>query len=503
MQESTIPPETTRKKRPWGWGIAIGVLILVAVAFFASRAGLDKALVKQQVDGFIVQLRESAKAQGRHVDLTYRDLEVAGGLTNKHVVMHDPVFTIKPLEPTPNVATQEQPTNALRVTTARVLLFPKAADLSALSIEAHDPIDLAGEEDPTKSLLKISSPKPLTVTVANTRIGDALYSELDAALPAALTFVYLRETQAEGKEEETPTLVPVYKTLTLTAQEGGRLTTRFAQDHSGLGEATIDYRNIVITPEDAPGEALTVAEIVGAWANSLNEKKQSSMQAKLSFGPVTSANPETPYQPVALKLEGSFEAGVAPAAAAATAPAQGTEAAPEAVAPAAGAPESVITLKEFALTTKDANLTATANFTASATDVLPVGNANLTLTNAPFVLAELQAAGLLDEADSATVVSILERVTGTKAAEMKDIIIPIERARGGAFRIGNSTFEELFALLLQGAMQSNASEDASAEEGAEPGDEEEGEAAPLMPQLPDADAPKAAPIAVPDPSVRG
>ena len=35
---------------------------------------------------------------------------------------------------------------------------------------------------------------------------------------------------------------------------------------------------------------------------------------------------------------------------------------------------------------------------------------------------------------------------------MKDVVVDVQRSRGGSFKIGKSTFEELFAVLLQASL---------------------------------------------------
>ena len=53
------------------------------------------------------------------------------------------------------------------------------------------------------------------------------------------------------------------------------------------------------------------------------------------------------------------------------------------------------------------------------------------------------------------VVPILELATGQKIADVTDAVIDVKRVRGGAFSIGKTTFEELFATFLKAAMTKN------------------------------------------------
>lgn len=459
----------------------LGVIVALAlVGFFASRAGLDKALVKQKVDGFITQMQDKAREKGRDVSITYRDLEVVGSFAGKHVVMHDPVMTVKPLQ-----GQTQKAADALRITTEKLEIYPETSDLSTLRILAPDPVDFAGGEAPDKSLLNISSNVPPSLTVQRSTVGDVAMNVMNYISPSQMKFTYLRETQATGDEEKTPTLVPVYESLSLAVAQGSGFSASMAADGSGIGKASLDVRDLVITPEKSPQQTIKAPAIKGEWSNALNEKKLNVVRAVLNAGPITSDDATMPYQPVTLALDATYE-GAMPKS-------------PEAIA-SIQSPESTFALKALTLSTKDASLNATGNFTASAADMLPVGTANIALSNVPYVLGELRNFGLLNSKNEPLVGALLQRMTGTPVEQLKDVAIPIERIRGGAFKVGNTTFEELFALLLSQAMQIKSGQAPATVIPPVPGASAQ---PPLVPQLPPSDKPKSTPIEVPDPSVRG
>lgn len=467
-----------KKKRGLFVPIAIAVVAVAIVGFLASRAGIDKALVKQQLDNFIAQMKERGKAQGRDIEITYGDLDVVGSFASKHVVIHSPVLVIRPMEQVKKPG--DTSVDALRVTTPTLEIYPEAVDMSSLKIEAPEPIDFAGADAPDKSLLKWTSNVPPVLTVSQTTKGDAPYMETEYQSPSQMEFTYLREQQTAGDEDKSPTVVPVYEKMNVEVAQGSSVKSSMAADGSGLGSVKTDFHSIVITPKEAPEGAVKIAEVTGEWSNVLNDKKLNVVHALAKAGPITSDNKDAPYLPVMLDLDATYQ-GAMPKTAEAIANIQ--------------SPESIITVKDLSLTTKDSSLKATANFTANASDVLPVGSANIALTNVPFVLGELHKYGLLVPQTDHLVGSVLQLVSGTPVEQIKDLNIPIERARGGAFKIGNTTFEELFALFLKEAIQMRSGQPAAATgAAAQP---------PHVPQLPAANAPKAAPIAIPDHGVRG
>lgn len=477
---------TTAKKRSPFMFIAGGILLLALIGFFASRAGLDKALVKQQLDDFIAQVKEKGKAQGRDIEITYGELQVIGSFASKHVVVHDPVLTIQPTNrkaPTPG---QKPVVDALRVTTPAIEIFPEAIDLTALRIQLPAPINFASADAPDTSLLSIKNNVPPVVTISHKKLADVPYTDVKYQSPSEMEITYLREQQAKGEEEKTLTIIPVYDTLIIRMAQGSGFTSSVAGDESGLGEASITIRDMVMTPKSAPEGAIKVAQIIGQWSNALSDKKLNVLHGSLNVGPITSDNTTVPYLPIALDIDATYE-GAIPKNAQAIASIQ--------------SPESLITLKQFSLTTKESSLKATANFTANASDVLPVGTASVTLANTPFVLQELRKYKVVNAHNEAMISTILQLLTGTPVEQLVDVSIPIERARGGSFKIGKTTFEELFAVLLKEALQKRPAADVPAT--LTPSLAPDGANRPLVPTLPPADKPKSTPIEIPDQGVRG
>ena len=93
--ETTAPINVlAKKKRKLVLPIAAVIVALSVGGFLASRAGLDKALVKQKLDEAIAQVKEQGRAKGRDITITYGEIDVVGSFASKHVVVHDPVITV-------------------------------------------------------------------------------------------------------------------------------------------------------------------------------------------------------------------------------------------------------------------------------------------------------------------------------------------------------------------------------------------------------------------------
>lgn len=479
MNDNTqVSTEVSERRARRSRRIIIGtlsILVLIAAAgVLISKTGLDRALVRQQLDAIAAQMKTRGAAQGRDVKFTYGDVEIAGSFSNKHAVIHSPVLAVKPLD----APGYEKPTGdapkTLRVTSETMEIYPEGANLSAMRIEMPKPIDITTIEAPEKKLLTVTTDTPLTVHYANTKRDNAPITRWQFTAPAETQFTYLREQVAEGAEEQTPTLSPVYETLVMNMDKGeGELSMQ--RDHSGLGEGTLDLKNIRIAPQSAPKEGLvTINQIVSQWSNQRNEQNLNVVNSSFRIDQISADANLLPYAPISAAMEVVYEGAI---------PTTQEELA------SIEAKESAFKLKTFSITTKDATFAATADFVANPEDRLPVGMANVTVTNLPFIVGELKKYKLLSDDREAIIATLLQQVTGTPYGQMKDVVVDVQRSRGGSFKIGQSTFEELFATLLQASLGKGAGPKAVIDPSV---------AAPAVPVIPDAQNRKAQePIEIP------
>ncbi len=426
--------EKTSRARKFILPVAVAIVALLVVGYLVSQSGLDKAVLRQRIDAFATSLAEKGKQEGRDIQLTYKDIAIDGSFSSRHAVIIEPQLSVKPLAAEGKAIT---PKDNLILRTAQISIFPKAVDMSKLNVVIDKPIEFFDGSDDTRKLLTITSATPFEALVNQHKQSGQAYLEITHAVPSDIQMTYLREQQVEGEEEATPTVVPVYETIKLTQASGGHFRSNLAQDGTGLGEVELKLSELALVPEAQPEGAIRIADVSGTWKHALNETGLHVVDAQLHIGDIVAPTEVVPYAPIALTMDASYE-GAAPQTAADVASIR--------------AQESSIKLRKFALTTKDASLKATADFVASPTDILPVGMANLSLTNVPFVLGELRKYGFLNRNNEPFVRDVLELATGTPMNELTDASIDINRIRGGSFAIGKTTFEELFAVVLKNAM---------------------------------------------------
>jgi len=431
-------PESTTTGSKSSRRIVVGTLIVLALiggtVLVASKAGLDKALVKQQLDALAVQMKENGARQGRDVAFTYGDVAIKGGLTDRHAEISDPTLVVKPLEA--EGFQQPRDPQTLRLTSEVLMVYPKAADLSSMTLSLPKPIEIRDAEDADKKLLSIEGATPIEVVYGTTKKSGVPYTEWSFDAPKEVRFTYMREQVAEGAEEQTPTLKPVYDTIVLTMESGkGALSVEQA---GNLGEGSLEMKSLVLSPQSQPEAGrITIDQIVSAWDNTRNEQNLNVVHSSFAIDNVQADEKLLPYAPISAAMDVSYEGAM---------PTSQEEQA------AIASSESAFKLKTFSITTKDATFNATADFVASPEDRLPVGMANVTLTNLPFIVAELKKFKLLDNDKEQLVATLLQQVTGTAYTDLKDVAVDVQRTRGGSFQIGKTTFEELFAALLQASM---------------------------------------------------
>jgi hypothetical protein len=428
------PPERKRRARLILY-VLLGTLVFFAAAVFvASQVGLDKALVRQQLDRLAGQMRERGRAQGRDVEFTYSDITITGGLGDRHAVVHAPKLRIQPLDAKPRADGKPQ---SLQLTSPVLEIYPETSSLSAMKLALPQPITFASAEEPDKKLMTLSSATPLEVRYAHEKVEGALAAHWQFDAPKSYEVSYLREQRAEGAEDETPTLTPVYQTMHVTLEKGvGELA--MLTGKNGQGTGSLEISNVAMAPGVAPEEGkVTIDQIVSHWSNQRNEKNLNVVTSSFAIDNVQ-ADPELlPYAPISAAMDVTYE-GAMPTS-------QEEQAAMQ-------AQESAFKLKTFTLSTKDATFSATADFVATPEDRLPVGMANVSITNVPFIIGELKKYRLFDEQKEQVLAVLLQQVTGTPYGELKDVVIDVNRSRGGSFKIGESTFEELFASLLRASM---------------------------------------------------
>jgi hypothetical protein len=426
------------RKKSLLFKLAIAGAVILVLGFFLTRSEVNSALVKQGLDFVITKVENKARASGHDLKITYEAIEVAGDFRHRYVIVRNLAMSMKPLDPAPTPPGQPQKSDSLVITTPVLEIYPQAFDLSEVRAAIPQPITIAGGDAPDKSLLTITANTPFALDYHYLRMYDIPRVQLNSVVPTVVTLDYLLENQVAGAEDKTPTVVPVYKTLTVSMAKNSGVKTDIAIDGSYAGTINLNLSAIEFVAKDVPNSTVKVAEVTAMVNRLLDPNKHQVQHITATIGPLTAPAELLAYAPVAAKIDIRRER---------------TPNTPPQTVEAIKPPETSYAIQALSITTKNASLDATGNFSTSLADILPVGKGSVSLKNAPFILDQLRKYAVIRPENEAGISQIIELITGSKINALNDATIAIERTRGGAFAIGHTTFEELVAVLLKQAIQ--------------------------------------------------
>lgn len=420
MNELSPPPA----KKPRTFKALIGVMLVMAavsgLGYYASQAGLDKALVEQQLNAWIERTKKQAQEQGQSLDIRYSDVAIKGGLTDGHALISNLEI----------INSTEQGKN--RITIAQIRLEPNSADLSNVGITLLTPVHVFEGNNSFESASLLSTP-PLHFTVEQIEQKSEDYTRISHQLPRTLTLRFLVGKDASGEEEKPQILTPRYDTIDITMgkKSYGVLTTHHSR--ADLGDSTLHIHDLKIVPVGNEVGAITVESLQTSWKNSLNDKQINVIEISAALKKLHADEKFISFTPVNASLKLHFE-GAMPQS-------------PEALAALQSA-QTLLKLDEFNIITKDASLNATADFVANKDDILPIGMANISAKNVQSWRELLKQYNVLRPKDELLVNTLLIHIAGQTLPNTKDLSIDIKRAHEGTFQIGAITLEEVLAIIL-------------------------------------------------------
>ncbi|MFN8930213.1 MAG: hypothetical protein ACK5WQ_07625 [Alphaproteobacteria bacterium] len=402
-------------------------LLVVAIGvgtYFASKAGLDKALFKQALDTWIEQSEKRAAADGLDLSIAYDEVTIAGGFITRHAIIHNLRVTQTTLQQTPTKVVYR---------TAVVKFLPNSHDFKNFTLQLPAPLEKIenGQGDVSASLV---SETPLVIEVRPMTLNGENYQQIRHKLSPKITIKHLVGQEAIGAEEATPSLTPRYESIEITSENG--IMNYLANDKTMLlAQASFAADNIRIVPIGNEQKTISIAAISSNFEDNLNPKKNNKMTLDFSLDNLVANDEYIANTPISLMVNFAY-VGAKPET-------------PEQLA-AATPQQTSFKLSNFALHTKAAKLDATADFVTSSDDILPVGTATVTMTDLPAwrkILADAQLSDIKTEEVANT---FLLRTVGERLVDATDVTLDINRARGGTFEVGKVTLEEVMAIVFGG-----------------------------------------------------
>lgn len=432
----TDTPATATTKSSDGKRFIVPVLLAITViaglGYFASKAGLDKAAIKQVLDAWITQQESRAKASGVTLDIAYSDIVVSGGLTDKQIEI---------LEPRATISDDAVANSTSIVTTERVVLHPESLDLSKFRAEIPTPLELrALLEEKERMELRVSANTPLMFDITRSGKDEEASIAVKHFLPNAWKIESLPESEVSNA-------TPTYDIVRITLDEGGQYKGTIFEQKKAVGSGMVSASNLQFFEGEETEPALKLASISGQWNSQLDTKNHARMSSQLKLDTLEFLKDFQELNPISLSWDFSFEG-------ASQQPLSAEGSAPETEAPAS---DASFKLADFNFSIRDAKLSANADFVASAEDILPVGMANISIVKLSELRDAFYALGIMDASHERLVDKMLLTITGKGINESDDVMIDIKRVRGGSFQIGKTTFEEVMTVFLTEIMQGGKS----------------------------------------------
>lgn len=403
---------TPKNSRSFILPVILVILGVAAVGYFASKAGLDKALVQQQVDSWILAREAQAKQQGYYLDISYENLKFEGPLSERYLVLENPQVVVASAAPD---ALDAPASEVFRVSTKRALLHPLAMDLSQFRIELPDALQGFTDKNSPEPAITVSANTPLMIQAEKheEKSGDSM--QFQHYLPNEWTLVFAGEPK---------------ETYVLSLAEGGVFTSTVGLANHATGQATIALNEVAIRTADAKEKTalFNASKLEGTWKN---EEEKAGIVNYSSVFSLSEASGEafSALSPFNLRWNVSVETNN-------TTDKKGDVA------------ESALKLREFTLEGKDAAINANADFVSSQQDILPVGMASINIKNLTQIRKILAEQKILTARDEVLMDTLISRITGKALNQSDDVTIDITRVREGAFQIGKITFEEALTLFL-------------------------------------------------------
>lgn len=431
VQEKNM--ETTAQKIPAS-KIRRTVLITLALliigggtAFFFSARGLSEEALSQVLDAWIESQEAKAKADGTEVDIAYEKIALEGGFGNQSVVMYAPSIKVAPK----GVAIEQAGAGTTVFRTAKLVLYPEDVRIQNVRIEAPDTLEvLDGSSESPR--FKIMPNTPLMLSISHEKEGKNSFVVVNHYLPNVWNIEHLREQEASGEEEQTPTLTPVYDAFTITLNEGGQYKSRMLESND-LGEGFVKFSGLNLA--DASGAPLvSIANMNSEWKGVVDDNDQmlQSFSMNVENFDAGAAMPELEaYAPMNLAIHANVSA-----------PAHSEH-----------GNTMILAIENASLSMSDTALSIRGGFSTGGTEMLPLGNADIEVMNLARLLELLQRDGLLAPSQTKLAADVAQAVLGEPADLSKTVKFSVSRAQGAGFMIGKVPLEALIGTVLKSAME--------------------------------------------------
>ncbi len=374
------------------------VVVIALLGYFTSRAALSVDMVNTRLQIWGDMMKESAARKGYDANFTHGSISIEGGLFSKRAVIADPRITLS-----------RHNKLARSFATSVVEIQPDTAEMEKLRLVFPAPLHIKGEDGEARRFEMVT---PLEVEVIKTDNGQAyegfiptqisIFKDKDEAGDAIpyMTFETKLGSKVKGfigvDSEEYTQQISLAESVVKTADRTTKVASLELHAEAAKEDAArMTHYELKVARLDTTGFLSVIApldieaDVDRETASVLSEDNNENHKDYSYFFNALSVHSGSSV----LKLMGKFD---------------------------------VI---------KD--------------EILPMGSAEVSLSNVGVLMGRLQSAGVLDDRSTEVTRTILKRISSEWNTKTDTIHFSLDREYGGGFYVGDVTFEELLATALK------------------------------------------------------
>lgn len=408
MNETT-PPATDAPKGgsvKFILPIILVILVIGLVGFFITvKPGIDDKQIKVTVHEWV----ESYNSLDNR-ELSLENIEINKSGVVPYLVLHKPRLFLKQLE----LAGDEEKAD-LVITTPKLEIHPQSLQMNQFKVVLSESILFRKDAE---DIARVSFAQPWEVSVEETVEEEQAIYHFHSTLPNVTTIDSLQDSEA----------------FRLSLTEGSKVTGSRALDPLQRLDALLTLNAMTLESIGQQKGSLSVASIkVDAGLRNMN-KDSGAVRANILIDDMFSNEEDMPYGALSLALNADYS---------------GPSLQHDRVIDWA-AETALVDVKQLNLQTEKFVIDSQLKFQTGTGELLPVGAGKLHIQNFAFIREELEKNEIITEDDNVLCNALARKVVGTAFNDIQDLQLSIRRESGQSLRIGQSSFEELFAIFLTG-----------------------------------------------------
>lgn len=393
-EEETIPgTQSTARLSIW---VAVTIIAIALVGYLTSRSSFKAEDVAQGITTLSEDVAGYLASSGYEGEFSYASLALEGSFFDRKAVIEQPEFVLR------RTGSGEE----MHVSTERAVIQPENARMNSFNLILDKPLVVSKGEAEYRFIQEL----PLTLSVHRVSDEDKKSLEYSSDYKEGMSFI-LQVADAAASMPDTSYQLR----LGVGSAIHGVLDLK---ENSYYEESNLQDVSAEISQSIIKAETLKMVYEVAGHDNSHFRHYTVDGNGFTFVGSQQGLG----------KLDMAFEME------------EETPLSPEAA-------ERHVTLNNLAIKGEDFSISGDGQLDVHDGEMLPYGSLGTEITSMQNLVSRLGKANIIPEASAPLIANILERAA-TPTDKPETVKLQLQRSPGGAFTIGNSTFEELAVSLL-------------------------------------------------------